>query len=213
MWSPEQVRAIIEAVPSSFRALFSCVALTGLRLGELLGLQWKHVDLKNHKLQIEQSLWHGQIVPPKTAGSKAPVWFSEFLALALAEHCQNSKHTGPADFVFSKSDGSSLNADVLRKDVLYPTLDRLQIPRVSGTAGFHAFRHSAGSIVNEQTGNIKLVQRLLRHTNMSTTADVYTHTSEESERGAALALERAIFGDLFPVVPNLGNGNKNAAIN
>lgn len=32
-------------------------------------------------------------------------------------------------------------------------------------------------------------------------------------RGAAIALERAIYGDLFPVVPNSENGNNSAAIN
>ena len=93
--------------------------------------------------------------------------------------------------------GTSLNPDVLRRDVLYPVLDRLGISRSSRAAGFHTFRHSAASIVNQQTGNLKLVQRLLGHSNLSTTADVYTHTSTEAEREAALALEQAIYGDLF----------------
>jgi integrase len=83
---------------------------------------------------------------------------------------------------------------VLRKDVLYPTLDRLRIPRTSRMSGFHAFRHSAGSIVNAQTGNLKLAQKLLGHSNLSTTADIYTHVYTESEREAALAVEQAIFG-------------------
>ena len=41
----------------------------------------------------------------------------------------------------------------------------------------------------------------------------YTHTSAEAEREAALAVERAIYGDLFPVVPNIGNRNNSAALN
>ena len=45
------------------------------------------------------------------------------------------------------------------------------------------------------------------------TAEVYTHTSAEAEREAVLAIERAIYGDLFPVLPNLGNRNNSAAIN
>jgi hypothetical protein len=45
------------------------------------------------------------------------------------------------------------------------------------------------------------------------TADIYTHTSAEAEREAALAVERAIYGDLFPVVPNIENRNNCAAIN
>jgi len=45
------------------------------------------------------------------------------------------------------------------------------------------------------------------------TADFYTHTSAEAERGAAMALERAIYGDLFPVVPKIENRNNSGALN
>jgi len=45
------------------------------------------------------------------------------------------------------------------------------------------------------------------------TADIYTHTSAQTERGAAIALERAIYGDLFPVVRNSGNENEKEAVN
>ena len=93
--------------------------------------------------------------------------------------------------MFCKRDGSPLDPDVLRKDVLYPILDRLGIPRKKGASGFHTFRHSAASIVDEQTGN----------------------TSAEAEREAAVALERAIFGDLFPAVPSFANRNNSAAPN
>ena len=44
-------------------------------------------------------------------------------------------------------------------------------------------------------------------------ADVYTHTSADANRSAALALGEAIFGDLFQVVPRFGTWNKNAAPN
>jgi len=97
--------------------------------------------------------------------------------------------------------------------VLYPTLDRLGIPRNSRSAGFHTFRHSAATIVNQKTGNLKLVQKLLGHSNLGTAADVYTHTSADADRSAALALEQAIYGDLFQVVPNLGTRNNRAAVN
>jgi integrase len=115
--------------------------------------------------------------------------------------------------VFCKRDGSPFDPDVLRKDVLYPILDRLGIPRKKGASGFHTFRHSAASIVNEQTGNLKLAQKFLGHSTIEMTADIYTHTSAEAEREAAIALERAIYGDLFPVVPNFANGNNSAALN
>jgi integrase len=212
-WTPNQVRLILEAVPAAYRGLFACAALTGARLGELLGLQWKHIDLPNRRLRIEQSLWHGQLLPPKTQGSARTIPFGEALATALTEHFENAAPRGAEDFVFCKRDSSPLHPDVLRKDVLYPTLDRLGIPRSSGASGFHAFRHSAASFINSQTGNLKLAQKLLGHSNLDTTANIYTHVSVEQEREAALAVERAIYGDLFPVVPKTGNRNNSAAVN
>jgi len=82
-----------------------------------------------------------------------------------------------------------------------------------GASGFHAFRHSVGSLINAETGNLKLLQKLLGHSNISMTADVYTHTSQESEREAVRAVERAIYGDLFPICSRFENGNKTAAVN
>jgi integrase len=175
--------------------------LTGSRLGELLGLQWKHIDLAGRKLRIKQSLWHGKLIPPKTQGSVRTIFFGNALARSLAEHFQRAAFRGPDDFVFCKKDGSPLHPDVLRKDVLYPLIDRLSIARNAGSSGFHTFRHSAASILNERTGNLKLAQKLLGHSNIDMTA-VYTHTSAEAEREAALAIERAIYvicSQLFPI--------------
>ena len=53
--------------------------------------------------------------------------------------------------------------------------------------------HLAGAGVN-------LTANQQAFANISTTANIYTHTSSESERGAAVAIERAIFGDLFSTV-------------
>ena len=58
--------------------------------------------------------------------------------------------------VFCKENGQPINPDVLRKDVFYPVLDRLRISRPKRSAGFHAFRHTAASLINDRTGNLKL---------------------------------------------------------
>jgi integrase len=160
-----------------------------------------------------QALWEGQLLTPKTEGSVRTILFGPALLAALRVQKETAGKTSSEGFVFCKTDGSPLNPDVLRRDVLYPVLDRLNIPRTSRSSGFHTFRHSAASIVNDRTGNLKLVQKLLGHSNLNTTADVYTHTTTEAERTAALALEQAIYGDLFPVVPEIGNRNNKAAVN
>jgi hypothetical protein len=57
---------------------------------------------------------------------------------------------------------------------------------------------------------LELAQKLLGHSNRSTTADIHTHTTQESEREAALAVGRVIYGDRFSTV--LNSQNKKAAI-
>jgi integrase len=202
-WPAEQLRKILVAVPTEFQCLFICVALTGLRLGELIALQWKFLDLDSRKLRVVHSLYKRQLVAPKSASSVRTIALGEALTSALIAHRMSSIFTGSEDFVFCKQDGTSLNPDVLRKDILYPVLDRLNIPRPKGASGFHAFRHSAASLINAETGNLKLTQKFLGHANVSTTADIYTHTSEAMEREAAAALERSIFGSCSRFVRDL----------
>jgi hypothetical protein len=45
------------------------------------------------------------------------------------------------------------------------------------------------------------------------TAGVYTHSFVEAGRERALALERAIYGDLFAIAPRIANRNDSAAVN
>lgn len=56
VWTPEQVRTILANCPQEHRAFFTAAALTGARLGELLALQWKHVDFERRTLRIEEPL-------------------------------------------------------------------------------------------------------------------------------------------------------------
>jgi hypothetical protein len=60
---------------------------------------------------------------------------------------------------------------------------------------------------------MKLAQKFLGHSNMSTTADVYVHAAKGAEQVAANVLEEAIFGNLFVTVPNSTNKNDSGAVN
>jgi len=106
---------------------------------------------------------------------------------------QSSIWSGADDFVFGKSDGAPLNADELRLGVLYPALKRVGIERGPNSHGFHLFRHSAASIVHEETRDMSLAQRLLGHSRLSTTADIYAHTESEAELATEI-LAREIMG-------------------
>jgi integrase len=86
IWPPVQMREILENTPERFRVCFQVLALTGARTGEVLGLQWKHVDLEKAQLRIEQSFWRGLPVAPKTRDSIRTINMSVVLVGALRRH-------------------------------------------------------------------------------------------------------------------------------
>jgi integrase len=57
--APEQLRLLLAALPEPSCSLVWLVVLTGLRIGELLALRWRDVDLENGVLRVRQTLYEG----------------------------------------------------------------------------------------------------------------------------------------------------------
>lgn len=195
--SAEAIRQIIENISEKHQTLFVCVALTGMRLGELLALRWMNVDFTSHRLAITHSLWRGQLVSPKTKASERTIHLVEVLADLLLDHRQKSAWCGESDYVFCGESGAPLDPDNLRHRVLYPALEAVGIKRQDRMHGFHLFRHSAGSIVHALTRDLKAAQELLGHSRISTTSDIYVHLDKSVAEEATEALAKAI-------IPNCG---------
>jgi integrase len=121
----------------------------------------------------------------------------------LLDHRQKSRWTEASDFVFCKPDGNPCEPDHLRNEVLYPALETAGIKREDRAHSFHLFRHSAGSIIHAMTGDIKLAQEQLRHTQISTTSDIYVHVEDSVSERAAEALALAIIPSCALVVPQV----------
>lgn len=199
--APGQVRALIAEVPENIRALFILLYLTGLRIGEALGLKWKDVDFQRSKLYIRRSIWSGQEQSPKSRRSVRAKHLVETLASALQRHKELSFYTEPEFYVFANGAGKPRHPDDLRKRILYSAMDRAGIKRtVSRGFGFHLFRHSAGTEMHEATGNLKQTQSFLGHSGISVTGDVYLHLQPDAEIEAMRKLERAVFPDLCSTV-------------
>ena len=64
--------------------------------------------------------------------------------------------------------------------MIHPACERLKIPRV----GWHAFRHTHATLLNELGEPVKVAQAILGHADIETTLGTYTHSVPESERRA-----------------------------
>jgi integrase len=71
--APEQIAHLLEIFREPFRTMFLVGIMTGLRVGEILGLRWKDVDLTSGQIRVEQNCYGGLISSPKTKGSRRTV--------------------------------------------------------------------------------------------------------------------------------------------
>lgn len=105
------------------------------------------------------------------------------------------REPGPEDYIFCSRSGRPLNADDLRKRVLYPAMDKARVKRsVSRGFGFHIFRHTADTRLLEQTGDIHRVSGFLGHASTRITEQVYTHRNPHAAEDARVL--EAVFHDV-----------------
>jgi integrase len=167
------------------RLFLLLIAVTGLRLSEALGFRWQDFEASAGTLSITHRLWRARLGPPKTKKSRAKIQLAQELVEALADHQEASDFSSPEDFIFCQLDGAPLDPDYLRREVLYPAMDRAGIKRGARTHGFHILRHTAASLLHERTHDLKGVQEFLRHSQIGTTADIYVHQSSTVGRKAS----------------------------
>ena len=103
----------------------------------------------------------------------------------LANRQESSDFNSAEDFIFCRPDGAPLDPADLRREVLYPAMDRAGIKRAARTHGFHILHHTAASLLHERTHDPKGVQEFLRHAQIGTTADNYVHQSSTVGRKAS----------------------------
>jgi integrase len=136
-------------------------------------------------LSITHRLCRSCLGPPKTKKSRAKIQLASELVEELADRQEASGFNSPEDFIFCRLDGAPLDPDYLRREVLYPAMDRAGIKRGARTHGFHILRHTAASLLHERTHDLKGVQEFLRHSQIGTTADIYVHQSPTVVRKAS----------------------------
>lgn len=175
-FEPEQVRRMIDLAQGKFKVLIALCAMTGMRIGEVLALQRGDFDFSTNTLHIRRSTWRWQITTPKTKGSAAGV----IMPTALAKMVEAYLSTLAGDWLFLSSKNRVYLAENLNRQVLWPIQDKLGIPRT----GFHAFRHTFGTVLNDRGAGIPIIQRAMRHKNVSVTLGTYGHVLGDGHREA-----------------------------
>jgi len=178
--------------------------LTGLRIGELLALRWKHVDFVHDAIQVRETVYEGRFGSPKTKSSRRDVPMSQPVREAFLAQRNVVTGTDRETLVFACRNGRPLNPKNLLRRVLQPACRELGLPVV----GWHGFRHTHATLPGEVGESLRTAQAILGHSDLKTTLNVYTHAIPESQKRAA----DKVAGLLFPDVPEFSVSTENGPI-
>jgi integrase len=179
----------------------------GLRQGEIQGLRWE--NFKDGEMYIARSIWNGYVTAPKTRKGRAPVPVIRQVAERLELHRLRSGNptSGP---IFANSVGKPLNMNNLLCRVMLPAMTRCDLchkseaehcqathefrrdSRIPEWHGWHAARRGLGSNLYRLGVPDMVIQRILRHANVSTTATYYIKTAADDVRSAMAKLEQSV---------------------
>ncbi|MHC0430673.1 tyrosine-type recombinase/integrase [Streptomyces sp. O3] len=218
---PDVVSALVAAAPERFSVMLLVAAATGLRQGELFGLEVEHVDLRNGEVHVRQQAVSPNkgapyISTPKTHHSVRTVPLAPFAVDAIKAHLKMfpvvpvlmEDRTDPrkpverkANLIFTRENGTPWRrgqwshqwADIVKaaNKWLEQMCSEHQV-QVPEDATMHDLRDFYASLLIHHGESVKVVQRHMGHAKASVTLDTYAHLWEAAEDTSRDAVTQGI---------------------
>ena len=205
-YDDEQTKILLESLEllssedTKYKVAIILTVFTGVRLGELMGLEWTDVDFKNGIISINRSSQYlsdmGVFTKvPKTESSIREIAIPEFIISLLEEYklwyeeqklIYGELWTN-SDRLFVQADGKPMHPSTISKwFVKY--VGQIGLPVIN----FHGLRHTNASLLVAQNIDIAVISARLGHAQISTTLDFYVHPLLSHNRKAGYALENLL---------------------
>jgi integrase len=202
--TPDEMRAIINALAGRWRPLLLTAIFTGLRVSELRGLRWSDADFKRSEIHVRQRADRfNAIGRPKSEAGERTIPLPPMVMNALREW-KLACPKGELDLVFLNRHGRVETRPNIVQRGLMPAQIAAGIVAKTGKAkypGMHSLRHFYASwCINRRVDGglelpLKVVQARLGHASIQMTADTYGHLFPRGDDGAELAAaEKAFLG-------------------
>jgi integrase len=176
-FTPEEMQSIIEHSTGTTKLMFAIAAETGMRAGELYGLETTDIDFIRNQIHVRRSVYDGELQEPKTRNALRVIDVQPWLIVLIKQHIGERKN----GFLLTNRRGQAFrNTTVLRRQ-LHPLLRKLGIKQ----AGMHAFRHGRVSYLVEQGVSREIIKAWIGH-GSDAMIELYLHLRLEY-RAAALA--------------------------
>lgn len=177
----------------------------GVRVGELCGLEWKHVNFDDMEIEIEQQLIAKKVKneengknkdvwvvgPPKSVSGYRTIPIGRKLVNVLKNARRKQKENKlkygefyqqdpEHDFVCKKENGEHYTPSIIK----YQTRDLIRL-KLNIDFNYHSLRHTHATMLIENGTPIKTVQKRLGHSRSAITEDRYVHLTKKMARDAA----------------------------
>ena len=221
----EQQKAFMNAITaypefSHWLPLFTVLLGTGCRVGEVIGLRWSDVDMKNHSINVNHSVtyypraerkcYFGVSLPKTEAGIRI-VPMMDTVHKILTDEYERQKYEGfctyeldgMSGFIFSNRNGHlhnphCINSALRRVTESHNAREIVEAKRehrepvIIPKFSAHHLRHTFCSRLCEAELNVKIIQQIMGHKNVETTLDIYTEVSFERQQNALDELSKRI---------------------
>ena len=210
MTGTQAKRFLTAAQGQGLYPLFVTAVGTGMRQGELLGLQWSDIDFVKGTLNVQRSLaWvkkEPTLKEPKSKAGKRTIGLPPFVVAALREHRAAALKAGHiAAPVFCTRTGKHIDkknvlrsfrnvvkkANAAEKEVAAKT--NAETDPIPETIRFHDLRHTHASCLIAAGHSIKAVSRRLGHASIEITLRVYAHLMPNDDEKLTTGVE-VLFG-------------------
>ncbi len=190
----EQVQKLLTALEGSpIENLVKFTLATGMRIGEVTGLTWDGVDLKQKTILVSSQLQRmGKklvLKPLKTEKSMRtmPLVGHSLDVVRFERNRQEDEgYENDLDLVFLNPWGRPFDPKYVN-DYLHIALEKAGLPRT----GMHSLRHSAATFMLMAGLNLHQVSRYLGHSQIALTSNLYGHVLDGAMRDAAERLQSA----------------------
>ncbi|MGD3155982.1 tyrosine-type recombinase/integrase [Staphylococcus warneri] len=179
--------------------VFTTLAFTGMRAGELLALKWSDIDFENNTISITKTYYNPnnnkkkyQILTPKTESSIGKITVDANVIKMLHDYKINVQDNWKDElyvdnnFVFTDNNGYPL---VIKKLSMWiqSIMSRTDINKNIST---HSFRYTHCALLIEAGVHIKEIQERLRHKDINTTMNIYAKITNSYKKDASQKFSR-----------------------
>ena len=176
----DQIKALLDVARSDkLYAFYNLAITTGMRNGELLGLQWRDVNLVRGTLQVRRTLFNGRVNAPKTACGNRTIRLSKLAIRAFKQHRTNAAKERISEWIFSTKAGTPISVHNVHNRSWRPLLKKAGLPE---TTRMHDLRHSCISLLLAQGIPVKVVSEMAGHADVSITLSIYGHVLPDMQR-------------------------------